>query len=106
MTVWLMIGLGIIIFVTGVFMLLNLRASRDPVLKEYLRFCKKLGRRGIQRAPTEGPLDFASRASALKPELANDIHLISKLYAALRYGKHCTPLRLRRLRHRVSAFHP
>ena len=106
MTLWLMIGLGIIIFVTAVFMLLNLRTACDPVLKEYLRFCHKLGRRGIQRAPTEGPLDFASRASALKPELANDIHIISKLYAALRYGKHYSPLRLRRLRHRVSGFHP
>jgi len=106
MTLWLMLGLGIIVFVTAVFMLLNLRTSEDPVLKEYLRFCKKLGHRGIHRAPTEGPMDFAARVSALKPELANDVHIISKLYAALRYGAQYSPLRLRRLHHRVSVFRP
>jgi transglutaminase-like putative cysteine protease len=106
MTLWLMIGLIIIVFVTAVFMLLNLRSAHDPALKEYTRFCKKLGRRGIQRAPAEGPLDYAARVSALKPELASDVHIISKLYAAIRYGEQYSPLRLRRLRHRVSAFRP
>lgn len=106
MTLWLMIGVGIIVLVTAALMLFSVRGKHDPVLQEYLRFCNKLGRRGIRRELAEGPLDFAARVAALKPDLANDVHIISKLYAALRYGDHYTALRLRRLRHRVTAFHP
>jgi transglutaminase-like putative cysteine protease len=106
MTVWLMIGLGIIIFGVAVLMLVSVRGNHDPVLREYLRFCNKLGRRGIQREAAEGPVDFATRVSALRPDLADQINIISKLYTALRYGDHFTLPRLRRLRHRVSAFHP
>lgn len=106
MTLWLMMGLGIIVFVTITLMFLSLYTTHDPVIREYRRFCKKLGRRGIQRAPAEGPLDYAARVSALKPELASDVHIISKLYAAIRYGEKYSALRLRHLRRRVNAFRP
>ena len=106
MTLWLTIGLGIIVFVTTVFMLLSLRTTLDPVAGEYRRFCNKLGRCGIQRGPAEGPQDFAARVSLLRPELAGDIDMISKLYIALRYGTHFTPQRLRRLQRKVRTFRP
>ena len=106
MTLWLTVGLGIIVLVTALLMLFGKHGEHDPVLQEYLRFCNKLGRCGIRREPAEGPLDFASRVAALKPDLASDVHIISNLYAALRYGNRYTALRLRRLRHWVNVFHP
>jgi hypothetical protein len=106
MTLWLAVGLGIIIFITAVVMLMNMRTVKDPVLREYHRFCNKLGRHGMRRSPSEGPLDYAARVSTLRPELATDIQIISKLYTNLRYGTHFSPQRLRRLRNRVRTFRP
>lgn len=106
MTLWLAAGLGIIIFITAVVLLTNLRTVQDPVQSEYHRFCNKLGRRGMRRSPSEGPLDYAARVSTLRPELASDIQIISKLYTNLRYGTHFSPQRLRRLRNRVRTFRP
>ena len=68
-------------------------------------FCAKLARRGIIRLPQEGPLDFALRASRLRPELGTQIIHITTLYVRLRYGRrHGTGLA--ELRHTVRRFKP
>lgn len=64
------------------------RRTGDPVLAAYEKFCAKLARRGIVRAPDEGPADFSARAMGLRPDLARQIGRITRLYVNLRYGRH------------------
>ncbi|MBT6276300.1 MAG: DUF4129 domain-containing protein, partial [Chromatiales bacterium] len=60
----------------------------DPTLAAYERFCARLARVGVSRAASEGPVDFANRASHLLPHLQKDINFISKLYVRARYADH------------------
>ena len=59
--------------------------ARDPVQQIYRRFCKKLARHGLHRHPNEGPLTYAARASAARPEYAASIQQIIELYVQTRY---------------------
>ena len=51
------------------------------------QFCRKLGARGVARAPHEGPRDFAERAARDLPDAGEPIRRIAALYIALRYGR-------------------
>jgi hypothetical protein len=66
--------------------LLRTRPSKDALDMAYARFCERLARIDIRRAPQEGPLDYALRASRLRPDLQNLIMAISNRYIRLRYG--------------------
>jgi hypothetical protein len=79
------------------------RRPRDPVVKIYARFCRKLARRGAARAPSEGPADFAERAARQLPDAAGPIRAITDLYIKLRYGTLAGKDPMRRLRELVSA---
>ncbi len=67
--------------------LLRARRRRDPVQTAWERFCVLLARRGVRRAPDEGPHSLARRVAALplpddkKAAMAEFL----ALYAALRY---------------------
>ncbi len=63
------------------------KARTDPTCRLYARFCRRLQRRGLVRGGAEGPADFAARAAALRPDLAEPIRQITRLYLALRYGR-------------------
>lgn len=82
------------------------RPPLEPAVRYYQTFCRRLARRGIPRSPAEGPLRFAARAAALRPELASQVRLITQLYTALRYGAHPQPQWLNRLRQQVHGFRP
>jgi transglutaminase-like putative cysteine protease len=58
----------------------------DPVQLAWARFCRKLGARGMERAPQEGPRDYAERAARALPAAGEPIRRIAALYIALRYG--------------------
>ena len=58
----------------------------DPVARAYTAFCTRLARAGHVRRPAEGPLDFASRLAAMRPDLADAVKKITGLYVNLRYG--------------------
>jgi hypothetical protein len=79
------------------------RRPRDPVVKIYARFCRKLARRGAKRAPSEGPADYANRAARQLPAAAGPIHAITEMYIKLRYGTLQGKEPTRRLRELVSA---
>src|SRR5690606_3251485 len=68
---------GITGLITSMFAVVILRRlsnrGRDPVAAIYARFCRKLARRGAQRLPSEGPVDFAERASSALPQAAGAI---------------------------------
>ena len=63
----------------------------DPVQTAWNQFCRKLGARGVARAPHEGPQDYSERAARNFPSLAPTIGQISALYIALRYGSNAPP---------------
>jgi transglutaminase-like putative cysteine protease len=100
-----MILFGITALITCIFAALILRRlrsrTRDPVAAIYARFCRKLARRGAQRAPSEGPADFAVRAASRVPEAAGAIHAITEVYIDLRYGARGAEADMRRMKKMV-----
>ncbi|MDQ5908344.1 MAG: protein-glutamine gamma-glutamyltransferase [Pseudomonadota bacterium] len=86
-------GLGVIFLVWR----WRSRLPPDPVARAWQRFCTRLARRGLPRGPHEGPLDFTERAAAQRPERAESIREIGKLYARLRYGASAPSAEVRRL---------
>ncbi len=80
------------------------RIRPNQVRTVYDRFCRKLARRQLVRSPSEGPWDFAARASVRLPRVKSQIHEITGAYVRLRYGRRGGDLtELRRL---VSRFRP
>ena len=78
-------GVGGVVAVLALWLLRRMRLE-DPVQRHWQRFCAKLERAGLPRAPSEGPLDFASRAAAHFPQHAALVGGIGALYIDLRYG--------------------
>jgi protein-glutamine gamma-glutamyltransferase len=72
----------------------------------YRRFCNKLARIGLERAPTEGALDFARRSAAARPDLRPELDAVTELYIGLRYTRDCGVEHLRALRRRIRRFQP
>jgi transglutaminase-like putative cysteine protease len=93
--------LGGFVLVLFAWMLRRL-ARPDPVQSAWLQFCRKLGARGVARAPHEGPRDFAERAARDLPGAGEPIRRIAALYIALRYGRGSAPADVGELRRRVS----
>jgi transglutaminase-like putative cysteine protease len=62
-------------------------ARPDPVQRAWRAFCRKLGARGVARAPHEGPRDYSERAAARLPASGDPIRHIAALYIELRYGR-------------------
>lgn len=60
--------------------------TRDPVLRAYRRYQRKLERAGLGRANGEGPLDYGRRVAATRPDLAGPVNRITALYIELRYA--------------------
>ncbi|GAB4265470.1 MAG: protein-glutamine gamma-glutamyltransferase TgpA [Deferrisomatales bacterium] len=83
----------------------------DPAAAAYGRFCRRLERIGLGRAPHEGPLAFAGRVGRARPDLAEAVGAVAALYAQHRYAPpEEDPRRVRRrvgeLRARVRRFRP
>ncbi len=61
--------------------------NKDEALVLYNEFCRKLSRCGIKRLPSEGPRDFAQRASTARADLASAIIEVTNLYIESRYAE-------------------
>jgi hypothetical protein len=77
------------------------RPRLAPEERQWRRLSRRLARRGLERRPWEGPLDYARRAGAALPGRADEIAAIARLYAEIRYGRGGGIAELRR---RVAAF--
>jgi transglutaminase-like putative cysteine protease len=72
--------------------LLALHALRNrpqplsPAEKIYRRFVRKLARHGLQKRPSEGPLDFLARAGRRWPSAKKELESITHLYLLLVYA--------------------
>lgn len=62
------------------------RVKPDRLGRAWLAATAKLARAAPARAPDEGPIDFARRVAAVRPDLAGDVRGIAERYARLRYG--------------------
>ncbi len=104
MTFGLVIAVAIILFGVALGLFVRRAPATDPARAAYDRFCRKLGRRGIIREASEGPIDYAHRATALCPERAREIEAITDLYVRLRYSARQADLN--HLKAGVRHFHP
>lgn len=105
MTIALVSAVAVLLLAIALWMLWHVpRRGVDPVQAAYARFCARLARRGLMRAPNEGPADFALRAAQARPELAGEIGRITDLYVRLRYGPE--PAGVDALRRAVRGFRP
>ena len=92
MVIAMTLGLGLVSLAVALW-LVRVKREDDPVQRAWLRFCKRLARQGVARAPHEGALDFAQRASTelaqrhTPPERLSTLRAIAERYAALRYGR-------------------
>jgi transglutaminase-like putative cysteine protease len=62
------------------------RRKPDRIGRAWLRATRKLARIAPPRAAHDGPLDFARRVGALRPELAASVGELAARYARLRFG--------------------
>jgi transglutaminase-like putative cysteine protease len=99
-------GLGLVLALIAARLLRQQRRAQDPVLMAYQRFCRKLARQGLSRAPAEGATAFARRARAARPDLAAAVQHITDLYQRLRYAPTAPSDGLRQLQRAVRGFKP
>lgn len=80
----------------------------SKVEKIYQRFLKKIQRKGLSKARSEGPLDFMIRASAKWPESAEMLESITQQYLLLNYARLSTEVdesySLKQFKHDVIKF--
>jgi protein-glutamine gamma-glutamyltransferase len=85
----LVICLSITGLIVGWFLLTHSSTEKDRIQHYYNLFCLKLQRRGIQRKPNEGPVDFEKRINnehVLSEKTKKDLMFIFKAYRSLHYG--------------------
>ncbi len=83
MVIWMISSVSILLLIISGFLFYQ-RQRQDPLARLYQTFCK---RSGIERLPSEGPLDFAARIKLQHPQNHAEIDHITALYINLRYGK-------------------
>ena len=87
LAIWLIVGVFSTGGMVGALLLLKVyRTRKEPVVAAYDRFCAKLARAGVTRAPHEGPLDFQSRLARERPAIAAAARPVVEAYIALRYA--------------------
>ena len=100
-----LIGVGVLLaLLVYAIILWRPKKSTDPAHVLYLRFCRKLARAGLMRAPHEGALDFAHRCVRQRPDLKDRVDGITARYVRYRYSKLGSVDELRALKREVTTF--
>ena len=100
-------GLGIILLIGFIWInLKKFRYEKDQTLRLYALFCQRLTKAGFMRQKHEGPRDFANRVTRQRPDLKEDINLITRFYIQLRYGCNTPEKLFIQFKTRVRKFHP
>jgi transglutaminase-like putative cysteine protease len=63
------------------------RAKPDRIGRAWLKATRKLARVAPARAADEGPMTYAARVAAARPDLASVVSDIARRYSGLRYGR-------------------
>ena len=80
--------LAALLFIALLAALMYLRGRRpglDPAVALYLQFNDILASKGVPRLPSEGPLAYADRVSESRPELAAEMHGITRQFMRVLY---------------------
>ncbi len=102
-----MVGFAsIIVLILGFSLWHTSNRLADKVYVDYLRFCKKLAKKGLRRVATEGPNDFLQRICHKRPDIAPAATKITRLYLELRYGQHHEKERRKSLNKMIKQFRP
>jgi transglutaminase-like putative cysteine protease len=75
-----MLAVGVLLW-----MLYGQQRPAHPIDRMYRRYCQRLARLGLVRAPGENPEMFASRVAVARPKEALRAKEVARLYMALRY---------------------
>lgn len=102
----LMAGLVLVLLLGYAVLTARARPRLDPAVAAYQKFCRKLARVGLIRAPHEGAGSFAERVVAQRPDLKQIIDSITEQYHRLRYGRFVAADDTKRLKHLVTNFKP
>ena len=79
--------LGVILVLATLWAIRDAAGPRkDPLDAAWAAFGRRLARAGVERLPTEGPLDLLSRARSALPASASTLNRLVHDYVALRYG--------------------
>jgi protein-glutamine gamma-glutamyltransferase len=92
-----------VILATGLWLVFRMRRE-SAVQRAWLRFCAKLGRAGLERAASEGPMHYATRVARRLPQRADAVRAIAQLYVDLRYGREADGAGVVQLRDLVRGF--
>lgn len=88
----MMLGCTALVSVYALFFIYKNRSTdNDPLVALYRRFCEKMATVNLHRLAHEGPMDYAHRISRARPDLAEQVMQISKLYCHLRYANDHRP---------------
>lgn len=86
----LMLVAGMTVCMLALLPLIMRRPKRDPIEALYLKLCQQLARKGLPRAPHEGPRTYAARIAAagspLSPARKKAATSFLQLIESLRYG--------------------
>jgi hypothetical protein len=75
----------------------------DEISRLWLKANRKFARVALPRQPAEGPLDYAARIGAARPDLEALALDIAHRYAALRFGAHSSDEEMAAFRRAVNA---
>jgi hypothetical protein len=78
-----LVGVMLLIFLAELYA--NRPSKVPPEQRLYLRFCRKISKRGYQKGINEGETAFAHRVSSSSPELADEVLRITNLYVQIKY---------------------
>lgn len=84
---WMLASIGLAMLILAGLLLRPRRQPEDPALVLYRQFCRKMAKYGVFIKVGEGAHDFAVRASAQKPEYAELIDEITRIFVKLRYQR-------------------
>jgi len=59
--------------------------SDDAALRHWRQMTRRLARAGFPQRPDEGPLDYAARVAAIRPEWAGRLQVVARAYVRSRY---------------------
>ncbi len=83
----MVIALGLVsLLIAPLIMRFRHGASRDPAVKLWLAFRRKLSRAGIETQASDTPLELAAGAGTQNRDVADDIDRIARIYHRIRYA--------------------
>ncbi len=91
-------GGGLLLGLLALYLFKPWRREHDPLLRQYRRFERLLGRYGLVRLPAEGPRVFAERAARQLPAQAAAISAFFAAFEAQQYGLGAVDARVLALR--------